>query len=101
MKNNPEIKAMTIPTARSAARKSIFTIPLAIFRFYQDGFRAMMLGRTLWKIIIIKLVVMFGILKLFFFPDFLQTTYANDSERADHVLHEITLTHGSQKDFAK
>ena len=61
-----------------------------VFNFYRDGFRSMVVGRTLWKIIIIKLVVMFGILKLFFFPDYLQTNYSNDRARAGHVLEVIT-----------
>ena len=40
-----------------------------IWIFYRDGFREMTLGRTLWAIILIKLFIMFFILKLFFlFP---------------------------------
>ena len=58
--------------------------------FYLDGFRAMTTGRTLWKIVIIKLIVMFGVLKLFFFPDYLQTNFTPDRQRADHVLTSIT-----------
>jgi hypothetical protein len=50
----------------------------------------MTLGKTLWKIILIKLFVMFAILKLFFFPDFLQSNFSTDQERADHVLEQIT-----------
>lgn len=61
-----------------------------VLHFYRDGFRSMVLGRTLWKIIIIKLVVMFGILKLFFFPDYLQTNFSTDRDRADHVLEMIS-----------
>ena len=38
-----------------------------IWIFYRDGFREMTLGRTLWTIILIKLFIMFFILKLFFF----------------------------------
>lgn len=64
--------------------------PTRLFRFYLDGFRKMTVGKTLWKIILIKLVIMFGILKLFFFPDFLQTNFQNDQERADHVLQQLT-----------
>ena len=41
-----------------------------IWIFYRDGFREMTLGRTLWTIILIKLFIMFFILKLFFFPSF-------------------------------
>lgn len=40
-----------------------------ILNFYLEGFRAMRLGRVLWLIIIVKLFIMFFILKLFFFPD--------------------------------
>ena len=45
---------------------------LAIWNFYLEGFRSMTLGRTLWLIILVKLFIMFFILKIFFFPDFLQ-----------------------------
>ena len=57
---------------------------------YYDGFRSMTVGKTLWKIIFIKLLIMFGVLKLFFFPDFLQTNFDTDEDRAAHVLSEIT-----------
>jgi len=49
-----------------------------VFRFYAEGFRGMVLGRTLWKIILIKLAVMFLILRLFFFPDYLKSRFSND-----------------------
>lgn len=62
-----------------------------IFRFYVDGFRNMTLGRTLWAIILIKLFIMFFILKLFFFPDILSTKFNTDEERAEHVGMELTL----------
>ena len=51
-----------------------------ILRFYRDGFRQMTWGRVLWLIIIVKLVVMFGVLRLFFFPDFLATMSADDDK---------------------
>lgn len=44
--------------------------PRRIVRFYVDGFRSMTIGRKLWTVIIIKLIVIFGVLKLFFFPIF-------------------------------
>lgn len=43
-----------------------------IWHFYRDGFRAMTWGRVLWVIILLKLFVLFGVLKLFFFPDFIR-----------------------------
>lgn len=64
--------------------------PLNIYRFYKDGFRKMTVGKTLWKIIFIKLIVMFAVLKLFFFPDFLQTNFSTDQQRAAHVISQLT-----------
>ena len=61
-----------------------------IYRFYHNGFRSMTVGKTLWKIILIKLFVMFAVLKLFFFQDFLQSNFTTDEERADHVFEQIT-----------
>lgn len=43
-----------------------------VFDLYYDGFRSMRLGKTLWAIILIKLFIMFAILKVFFFPNFLK-----------------------------
>lgn len=47
---------------------------------YVDGFRSMTLGRTLWLIILIKLFIMFAILRIFFFPDALAGK--SDDERS-------------------
>ena len=62
----------------------------SVATFYLDGFRNMRLGRTLWRIILLKLLIMFAILKLFFFPDVLQVSYDNDTDRANHVLQRLT-----------
>lgn len=56
---------------------------------YIDGFRNMTIGRKLWMLIIIKLFIMFAILKLFFFPDILESKYDNDNDRAQHVRNEL------------
>ena len=61
-----------------------------IYSLYIDGFRRMTVGRTLWKIIAVKLLIMFAVLKLFFFPDFLQSTFSTDQQRADHVIGQLT-----------
>jgi hypothetical protein len=50
----------------------------------------MTLGRSLWKIIIVKLVIMFAILKVFIFPNFLKSNFSTDEARAEHVLNELT-----------
>ena len=56
-------------------------------RFYIDGFRSMTLGRTLWCIILIKLFIMFAVLKAFFFPSYLQ---GEQEEKEETVSTELT-----------
>ena len=41
-----------------------------VIRFYVEGFREMTVGRTLWAIILIKLFILFAVLKVFL-PDLL------------------------------
>lgn len=69
----------------------ILKLPGRIVRFYADGFRSMTIGRKLWAIIIIKLIVIFGILKLFFFPDLLKSRYDTDEDRAEAVRSALTV----------
>ncbi len=60
-----------------------------IINFYYNGFRNMTWGWKLWRIILIKLFIMFAILRLFFFPDFLKKEFDSDAERGNHVLEEL------------
>lgn len=73
---------------RTVTGKTLYNI----YRFYLDGFRRMTVGKTLWKIIIVKLLIMFLVLKLFFFPDVLKTNFSTEEQRADHVLSHLTET---------
>jgi Domain of unknown function (DUF4492) len=50
----------------------------------------MTVGKQLWVIILIKLFIMFFLLKLFFFPDILKNRFANDKERGDYVIEQLT-----------
>ena len=59
-----------------------------IYLFYRDGFREMRVGRTLWAIILVKLFIMFAILKLFFFRD--PMAGRSESERAATVMEQLT-----------
>ena len=59
-----------------------------VFDLYYDGFRSMRLGKTLWAIILIKLFVIFAVLKLFFFPNFLKQHAEGDE--AGYVATELT-----------
>jgi hypothetical protein len=65
-------------------------LPGRIIRFYYEGFRSMTIGKTLWVIILIKLFIMFAILKLFFFPNFLNSKFETDEERSNYVIERLT-----------
>ncbi|MCK9611778.1 MAG: DUF4492 domain-containing protein [Bacteroidales bacterium] len=53
----------------------------------------MTIGKKLWSIILIKLFIMFVVLKLFFFPDFLKSNFENDEQRGDYVIEQLTKSH--------
>lgn len=64
-----------------------------VFLFYMEGFRNSFMnriGKYLWSILLIKLFILFFILKLFFFPDLLRKNYHTDKERSAHVLEILT-----------
>ena len=59
--------------------------------FYIDGFKGLKgWGKQVWIIILIKLFIMFFILKIFFFPDLLQKNFDTDAERGEYVLDQLT-----------
>ena len=66
-------------------RKNVF---YRIYDLYVDGFRSMTLGRTLWAIILIKLFIIFVILKLFFFPNFIKE-HAEQGQESEFVATEM------------
>ena len=59
-----------------------------VFDLYYDGFRNMTLGKTLWAVILVKLIVIFVFLKLFFFPNFIKEN-ASDGQEADFVEQQV------------
>lgn len=61
-----------------------------IWLFYYEGFKNMeKMGKTLWLIILLKLFVMFVILKIFFFPNRL-SDYDTKQEKAEVVIENLT-----------
>jgi hypothetical protein len=47
-------------------------------------------GRSLWTVILIKLFILYVILKVFFFPDILKRDFSSEEERGDYVLEQLT-----------
>jgi hypothetical protein len=65
-------------------------MPAKIFNFFYEGIRNMSgHSRKLWIIIIIKLVIIFAILRIFLFPDFLNSRYDTEKEKIDHVTEQL------------
>ncbi len=58
-----------------------------IYRFYRDGFRGMTLGRTLWCVVLVKLAIVFGLLRAFYFEPQLRGT---PQENSSAVARELT-----------
>jgi hypothetical protein len=70
--------------------ESVTDLLRKLFRFYVDGFKGMSgWGRKVWLIIIIKLFVIFVILRIFFFQGFLSKNFNSDKERSEHVINEL------------
>ena len=51
-----------------------------VFDLYYDGFRHMTIGKTLWIVILIKLFIMFAVLKVFFFPNYIKSKTQHGGE---------------------
>lgn len=61
-----------------------------IWLLYYEGFRDMTVGRRLWAIILIKLFIMFAILKMFFFPNFMNNNFESEEQRSSHIIEQLT-----------
>lgn len=58
-----------------------------VWEFYREGFREMSVGRVLWVVILVKLAVLFLVLRMFFFRPVLGGLDA--VERAEYVGDEL------------
>ena len=59
-----------------------------VFDLYYEGFRNMRLGKTLWLVILVKLFIIFVVLKLFFFPNFIKE-HAEEGNEPDFVATQV------------
>ena len=59
----------------------------SIWKFYADGFRNMTWGRPLWWLILLKVVVLFLVLRMFFFEPVLSGK--TDEQKSEHVGKEL------------
>lgn len=61
-----------------------------IWLFYYEGFRNMSsLGRTLWIVVLLKLFILFAVLRIFFFKPALSGC-RTDAEKSRAVIENLT-----------
>ena len=56
---------------------------ISIWNFYVEGFRNMTWGRTLWWLILLKVIVLFAVLRAFFFQPVLSGK--TEEQKIEHV----------------
>ena len=61
-----------------------------IYSFYINGFKNMTIGKTLWKLILIKLLLIFLFLNYFIHDKSLNTEYKTYDEKVDFVYKNLT-----------
>ena len=64
---------------------------IAIWEFYRDGFRSMTWGRPLWWLILLKVIILFALLRLFFFRPILAGK--SEEERIEYVGNQLIQQH--------
>lgn len=58
-----------------------------IWKFYVDGFRNMTWGKPLWLLIFLKVVILFLVLRLFFFKPVLSGK--TEEQKIEHVGEQL------------
>ncbi|MFH5310228.1 DUF4492 domain-containing protein [Campylobacter coli] len=69
--------------------KCFYFFFVRICNFYKEGFKNLTLGKTLWKIIFIKLFIMLIVLKLFVFDVNFNSIFKNDNEKSNFVIENL------------
>ena len=59
----------------------------SIWKFYVDGFRNMTWGKSLWLLIFLKIVILFLVLRIFFFQPVLQGK--TEKQKMDYVGEQL------------
>lgn len=62
-------------------------ILLSIYEFYAEGFRKMTWGKPLWILIALKVIILFAVLRAFFFEPVLSGK--TEEQKIEHVAGEL------------
>ena len=60
---------------------------LNIWNFYRDGFKNMTWGRPLWVLIFLKVIILFAVLRAFFFEPVLAGK--TEEQKIEHVSYQL------------
>ncbi|MBQ2023570.1 MAG: DUF4492 domain-containing protein [Alistipes sp.] len=60
---------------------------IAIYNFYIEGFRNMTWGRQLWWVILLKVIILFLVLRAFFFRPVLAGK--SEQQKIEHISNEL------------
>ena len=60
-----------------------------IYNFYLEGFKNMILGKTLWKIVILKILVITLFLNYFIHNKTFKTEYSTTEQKVDFVYKNL------------
>ncbi len=60
---------------------------VAIYDFYIEGFRNMTWGRQLWWVILLKVILLFAVLRVFFFKPVLAGK--SEEQKIEHISNEL------------
>ena len=58
-----------------------------IWNFYRDGFKSMTWGRPLWILIFLKVIILFAVLRAFFFQPVLAGK--TEEQKIEHVGNQL------------
>ncbi|RXJ99539.1 DUF4492 domain-containing protein [Arcobacter sp. CECT 8986] len=61
-----------------------------IFSFYYDGFKNLSVGKSLWKIVIIKLLVIFVVLNYFVYDKSINTEFQTAQQKENFIFTNLT-----------
>lgn len=60
---------------------------ISVYNFYVNGFRNMTWGRQLWWLILLKVFILFAVLRVFFFKPTLAGK--SEEEKIEHVSKQL------------
>lgn len=60
---------------------------IAIYNFYIEGFKNMTWGRQLWLVILLKVIILFLVLRAFFFRPVLAGK--SEQQKIEHISNEL------------